>query len=328
MNDDSTGRNLPRSASGALPDPQFLGEFAKVIESWAKATTAGETEEAESAAMQAFSLACEEACKNPRPSLLLNQEANDLERKGDWSEAEAVRRKILVLEESTGDFGLIAKAQMDLSAFFRLLGRLDEASQFACAATASARRTNLFPLVVMALVCEVRCALERGDSAKALAAASEALGLIEAGKMYDPMRAKALTSRARCLVVQGRLTEAAPDLDSSWELLQATSGSWMMTMPGPIGARANWWEVKSQLESRKGNLGSAREAMTQAIDYHRRSDGPHALLTLARALERLGELSKAIGEVAEEARALNEAQAIRKDLRLPSKVGSRSDPPR
>ena len=294
-----------------------MEEFQKAIVSWKEATSAGKSEEAQTAAMQALNLVAEESLRNPSPSLLLRQEADNLELKCRWSEAEAVRRKVLALEDTTGNFGLIAKAQIDLCNLLRLVSRLEEATQLACAATDSARRTGIFPVVVMALRCEVRCSLERGDSTRALAAAEEALNLIEPGNLYDSMRAKALTTRARCLLANNDPTAAGVDLAASWELLQAQSGDWMMNMPGPIWAMASWWEVKSQLERRQGNLDDAREAITRAIDYHRRNDGPYALLALAQALEALGEISKAADDLADEERALDEAKSIRVNLQLP-----------
>ena len=87
-----------------------MKEFQKIIGSWAEATSAGKTQDAHNAAIQVLIMAAEHALKNPTPSLLLQQEADDLEHKGDWSGAEEVRRKILVLDEACGDFG--AKAQL------------------------------------------------------------------------------------------------------------------------------------------------------------------------------------------------------------------------
>jgi tetratricopeptide (TPR) repeat protein len=143
------------------------------------------------------------------------------------------------------------------------------------------------------------------------------LKLMEPGKIYDPMRAKALTTHAKCLLGNGDPTGAALYLAASWELLQAQSGSWMMTMPGPVGAMANWWEAKSQLEERQGNLAQAQAALAEAIGYRRQAEGPHARLALAKALEKLGEISQALGHVADGEQSRSEAQSIRLDLRLP-----------
>jgi len=299
------------------PDPQGMNEFADAIKSWADATSTGDSKAAQQAALEVFSLASEEALRNPTPDFLLKQEADNLESQGKWSEAEAVRKKVLELSERSGNFGLLAKAQMDLCALLRLVGRARDASHWASAAITSARRTEMVPLVVMALVHEVSCALDRGDTPGALAAVSEILQLIECGKLYGQMRARALTTRAKCLLTNGDPAGAALDLASSWELLQAQSGSWMMTMPGPVGAMANWWEVKSQLEERQGNLANAQAAMAEAINYRRQGEGPYALFALACSLEKLGQISKAVGDVADGEQAWSEAQTIRRDLQLP-----------
>jgi len=193
----------------------------------------------------------------------------------------------------------------------RFLGRTDEARQFACAATASARRTKIFPVLVMALETEAFCELDRGDSARALAAASEAVQIIEPGKVHDVMRAKALVTRARCLLANDDSTGAESDLAACWGLIQARPQS--LTMPGPILTLAFWWEVKSQLEERRGNLECAREALERAIAQRRQMQSPFALLALARALEKLGELSRAAKDPAGAERAVAEAKSIRKD---------------
>ena len=294
-----------------------MNEFAQEIKSWADATSTGDSQAAQQAALEVFILASEEALKNPTPDFLLQQEADDLESQCKWSEAEAVRRKVLDLSETTGNLGRLARAQMDLCGLMRLLGRVPDASHWASAAITSARRAELLPLVVMALGYEVSCALDRGDTPGALAAASEILQVIEQGKLYDQIRAKALTTRAKCLLANGDATGAALDLAASWELLQGQSSSWLMTMPGPVGARANWWEVKSQLEEQQGNLTQAQTAMTEAINYRRQAEGPHARLALARALEKLGEISQALGHVADGEQARSEAQSIHLDLQLP-----------
>lgn len=315
MSDDPKGPDNRAPLSDAAPDAVFIQEFEKVIQSYAEAVTDDKPEEAQNAAMQALLMAGEEALKNPTPSLLLKQEAGDYENKGDWAGAEAAYRKVVVLEESSGNFGMIAKAQMDLSRLLRLLGRLDEAWRFACQATTSARHTEIFPVLLMALSNESLCALDRGDYAGALKTAAEGVQVIEPGKIYEQMSAKALITRARCLLATGDPAGADLDLASSWEKLKARFGSALM--PGPLLALANWWEVKSQLEEKRANMEGAREAMARAIGYLRRMQGPYALFALARTLERVSALSSSGGESIEAERASSEAKAIRRDLHLP-----------
>jgi tetratricopeptide (TPR) repeat protein len=314
MSDDPKGPDNRAPLSDTAPDAVFMKEFEKVIQSYAEAVTDDKPEEAQNAAMQALLMAGEEALKNPAPSLLLKQEAGDCEDKGDWAAAEVAYRKVLALEESSGNFGMIAKAQMDLSRLLRLLGRLDEAWQFACQATVAARRTEIFPVLVMALNNESLCALDRGDYAAALKAAAEGVQVIEPGKMYELMRAQSLVTRARCLLVTGDPAGADLDLTSSWETLKARFGS--ASMPGPTWALANWWQVKSQLEEKRSNVGAAREAMAKALESFRQLQGPYALFAVARALERVCALSSLGGDPIEAERASTEAKAIRRDLHI------------
>jgi len=303
--------------SDSPPDPQFMKKFEEVIGSWAEATSAGRDADAQAAGMQALIMAAEEQLRNPSPDVLLMNEADELESQGDWAAAEAARRKVLALAESSGNFGKIAKAQMNLCRLLRAVGRGDEAWQFACAATISARRIKLFPLLVLVLLNESFCALQRGDSAKALTAAAEAVKVIEPGRLHNHERAMALTNRARCLLAHGDAIGAGSDLAAAWEPLQALSGSW--GMPGIRWTLAKWWEVKSRLEERLGNSNCAREAITTAIELYRQGQGPHALLTVAQALDKYAEISRAAGDPAGEEQSLSLAKSIREGLNLSHK---------
>jgi len=286
-----------------------------MIGSWAEATSAGNTQEAQNAAIMAYRMAEAQALNNPTPSLLLKQEAGDLESKGDWSGAEAVYRKVLALEESTGNFGSIAQAHLDLCQLLRLLGRSAEAGQLAVAATASARRTEIFPLIYVTLENEARCALERGALPEARVAAAEALQILEPGKLYELMRARALTTLARCLLATNDSAGAELHLLLAWELLKSHASASLL-LPGPTSALANWWEVKSRLEERQGNLPGALAALTHAIEFRRLLGGPYALGALARTLERLGAISRATGDFAGQELVLREAKCIRDGLKL------------
>lgn len=302
--------------SDSASDSQFMKQFDEVIGSYAEAATAGRDADAIAAGMRALIMAAEEQAKNPSPDVLLMIEADDLESRGDWGAAESTRRKVLALAESSENPGMIAKAQMDLSRLLRAVGRGDEAWQFACAASVSARRKKCFPLLVTALLNEASCALERKDLAKALAAASEAVQVVEPGKLYDHERARALTNRARCLVAQGDTAAAQLDLAAAWELLQARSGSWMLA--GIRWTLAQWWEVKGQLEEWLGNYLSGKEAITTAMELLRQSEGPHALLAMVRMLEKFADVSRAVGDPAAAEQSLSVAKSIRKGLLLPS----------
>jgi tetratricopeptide (TPR) repeat protein len=300
---------------GREPDPEFMKEFEKVINSFAQATEAGRVEEAEGAAMQALLLACQEALQHPTPSLKLKEEAGDRESERDWPGAERAYRKVLDFEEKSGNFAAIAKAQMDLSRLLRHTGKLTEARQLARAATESARRTEMFPVVVMALESEANCALAAGDAAAALSAASAAVQLIQPGRLYDSMRARSLVLRARCTLANGELAGAETDLEASWALLQSRTLS--QRLPGAILGLAQWWDLKSAVLERQAKFQEARQAMTQAIEFWRQMQSSYAVFALLEALEKLGALSKQIGDFPGGESALAEAKVVRSGLRLP-----------
>ncbi len=315
MSDDPRGLG-DRTPEHSDAEKAFLKDFEQAIASYAQAVEAGKAEEAQAAALEALALAADKAERHPTPGSVLGEEAAECKRKRDWVGAEAAYRKLLLLEEVTGTHALRAKAQMDLSGLLRLMGRLEEASQIAALATAAARQADMFPLLVTTLENEISCALARREPRTALAAAIEMVQVIEPRKLYDSMRARALTAYARCLVATGEVAEAESRLAASWELLQGPDTG--LNLFAPIFALANWWEVKSQVLEQRGNIEKAREALARCIDYRRRNDGPHAVFRLIRALERSAELSQRAGDLAQAEQAVAEAKSLREGLRLPA----------
>ena len=51
------------ASSNASPDPEFMKKFQAVIQSWSESTSAGKTEEAQNAAIEALIMAGEEGAR-------------------------------------------------------------------------------------------------------------------------------------------------------------------------------------------------------------------------------------------------------------------------
>jgi len=66
-------------------------------------------------------MAAAEAIAHPTPDLQAAEEAANSLRAGDWVRAEDAYRKLLTMQEQTGNPGLLAKRQMDLSRLFCLI---------------------------------------------------------------------------------------------------------------------------------------------------------------------------------------------------------------
>jgi tetratricopeptide (TPR) repeat protein len=319
MSDPSADPTKGQVPPEPAPDAAFMKKFEDAIVSWAELNSTGKPEEIHAASCQLMSMVIEERLRNPDPEVLVMDEADDLERKGDWQGAEALHRKLLAVKQESGNFGWIAKMQMDLCQLLRAVGRYDEAWEFACAATEAARRWEAtYLLLVMALLCKSGCASDRGDSANALAAASEAVALLKPEKLTDKMRAKALTARAKSLLARGDTEGAGLDLTAGWELLDPDSGPFMV--PGEVFALANWWEVESEREERRGNHWQARDAIARSIEYRRQLPSPYALVTLARSLARLAGFLTTFGDEEGAFRASSESKSIREALHLPVSV--------
>jgi hypothetical protein len=308
-----------QSAEGT--DQPFLKEFERAIQSFAEATEAGKPEEAHQAALNALMMAAAEAAKNPTPDLELAEKAGECENAGDWAAAEAAYRQLIAMREQSGNPGLIAKAQMDLSRLLRLLGRLDQAWELASAASASARATEVSPLIAMALENQALCALDRGDSNQALEAASQAFGVLKPGKITAHLRARALIHRAECLLVCADVQGSERDLNSSWELLE----EWRSPMlPGPTVTLSKWWDVRAQLDLRNGDLSQAAEALTRAINYRRNgiamhgAASPYAAAALGKLLEASGKVAQRRGDSTAALDAISEARLLREQAHLPA----------
>ena len=333
----------PKSAEPK--DAGWLKQFEQKIMAYSKAASAGQHDAAQAAALEALAMAAEEAERNPTPDLLLGMEADQCEEAGDWDGAEAARRKVLALHESglaqfdaaakacAADstavqpdddrwrfFGLIAKANVDLSGLQKRRGKLDEAWSSALAATAAARRANCWPLLHLALQNQATLALEREDSASALAAASEDVQQIEPGALSNSMRLRALVMRARCLTVTGDLTAAEQDLAASWPLIKPISHNPFAA--GAHSAIAGWWEATAKLRTRKQDVSGAVTAWKQAVEKRREvARLPHvnrssALTALATALQGCGEAFRQAGDADAARAALAEPETIRRDLGL------------
>jgi hypothetical protein len=101
--------------------PEFMEKLQGTIKSYAEAMTADQAEEADRAAAAELMMAAAGAIAHPTPDLQVAEEAANSLRAGDWVRAEEAYRKLLTMQEQTGNPGLQAKPQMDLSRLFCLI---------------------------------------------------------------------------------------------------------------------------------------------------------------------------------------------------------------
>jgi tetratricopeptide (TPR) repeat protein len=301
-------------------DEEFQKKFQELVMTAGEAANAGRDEEAQQAAMTMLLMSGARALKDPGPDVTLANEASRCESAGDWAGAEAARRKLLALREQEGRAGMTAKALLDLSRLLRLLGRLDEAWSYACAASEAARREDLAPLTVMTLENQALCALDRKDVPGALEAAERALSLVKPERIQNQMRMRTLILRAQVLVESGDATGAERDLGSACELESELP---FARMGGALMARARRWEIQAELHVRQGDLTQASESLAQAIALRREAGGgccatsPYVLVVRACGLERFADISRQLGNVAAEREAFSEAKALRDQAHLP-----------
>jgi tetratricopeptide (TPR) repeat protein len=309
-----------RGSGKEKPSP-LRESFRRSIEAYQKGVEANNTEQIEAAALHALAASAEIAEKEPRPELTLKLEAGKCEGRGDWAGAEALYHQVLGLEEASGNLGLIAKAHYDLSKLFLLIEDLDKADAAARKAAETARRADIFPLLVISLENLAVCELRRSNFAGALAAASEALSAIESGRMFDSMRAAAFVVRARCRLASGDIAGAENDLSEARPVLLEREVSPIFA--GISGRVAAWWEVTAGIRASQSDLPGACEAWAEAVKCRRHVaslphvSGPYTLATLARSLVRQGKAMEASGDREAGKASREEAARIWCELGLP-----------
>jgi tetratricopeptide (TPR) repeat protein len=313
----------PRAPRKGGPNSDSSDAITRALEAYQQGVAANNAEQVNAAAFDVLVAAAEETERHPTPQLKLQELARDCEARGDWAEAEACYHKVLALEEATGNSGLISKAHYDLSRFFLLIGDLEKADACAKAATAAARQCGVFPVLVMALEHQAICSLRRRDCAGALETASEAVRVVEPGRIHDGMRAGALVARARARMACGERTGAQSDLATSRPILLDQEISPIFA--GRHSRAAGWWEVTAQGRTCEDDLEGACAAWEEAVQCRRHVAslghvaGPHTLAALARSLRSLGEACDAAGKPEEGKAATAEARGIWYQLGLPER---------
>jgi tetratricopeptide (TPR) repeat protein len=296
--------------------PGLLDRFKQLLEEFAESKMAGDEPAAMTKALEAFSLASEETARNPTPELLMMEEADDRECHGDWAAAERARREVLRLSETEGNLGIIAKAHHDLSQFFQLRGRLDEAWTSALDATAAARRFELDMALAMMLENEAWCALIRGQADRALQAVEEGLNQLEATPMTRTSHARLRVLEARCLAARQDWSAAEVVLAKAREWMDADGLS--SVCPGPIATKAACWEVEAALCTGRNDPEGAVEAWRKAVEMRRSRTGfahlrgPYTLMGLGRALEGLSVALEKMGCLDEAQSSRDEAARLRR----------------
>jgi len=98
------------SPSEPEPNSASMDKFTRGLDAFQKSVSARNAEQVEAAALDMLAAATEHAEQNPTPQLTLKLAAGECEARGDWAGAEACYRKVLALEEATGNCGLIPKS--------------------------------------------------------------------------------------------------------------------------------------------------------------------------------------------------------------------------
>lgn len=300
----------PELSDGSTPE--FQKKFQEAIADWADATKGKDAEAAQAAAMEVLMLAAEEAERNPSPSLQLQQEADDLEEKCQWVEAERVRRQFLNMAEAEGNHGMIAKAQLDLSYNLRVRARMQEALEWVVAATESARRTKISTLTAMMLDAWAWCLLEMNRAEQTLPLLDEALSLTDP-ELGGSMRARLWAARAIVYARLGTETRAEEDLAACAETVD---GMVIGGFPGQILLKSRLLEATAALAGSRRDYKTATESIERALSWWWQVESTTAQLARARLLPKLADYHRLGGNEEQAEKARLEAATLRAQLNL------------
>lgn len=189
----------------------------------------------------------------------------------------------------------------------------------------AARKTDMAPLLLMALAGLFQCHLMKGDMTLAAATAEEAVQITPAEKMYDAQRARSLLMRARCRMEQGQVSQAEQDLEVAWRILAPQAKAAMFA--GVQGTLAVWWEITARIRTKSKDFAAAAQAMGKAVEFRRTVSqlpqlaGPHKHHALAKVLQDYSVALLAEGEVETATGAFDESRKIKQ------KIGNAIPPP-
>ena len=295
-------------------DDSQKGEFERLLKAFRSAQKRGDFEQAESIGVQCLAFASEEAERNPSESLSLVQEAHEHEEAARWEQAEAAHQRALALAQAEGNEVMICKAHDNLRSLYAICGTVDKALQAARAAVEAARKTDVTPLLLMALGGLFQCHLMKGDMTSAAAIAEEAVQITPAENMYDGQRARALLMRARCRLEQQQVSQAEQDLEVAWRVLAPQANATMFA--GIQGSLAVWWEITARIKTQSKDFAAAAQAMGKAVEFRRtvsqlpQITGLHKHHALAKLLQEYSVALRAEGKVEAATAAFNESQNI------------------
>jgi tetratricopeptide (TPR) repeat protein len=298
-------------------DDSQEGEFERLLKAFRSAQESGDFEQAEFIGVQCLVFAAEEAERNPSESLRVAQEAHEHEAAARWEQAEAAHRRALALAQAEGNEAMIFKAHDDLRSLYAICGTADKALQEAQAALEAARKTDMAPVLLMALGGLFQCHLMKGELTSAAAAAEEAIQITPAEKMYDGQRARALLMRARCRLEQGQVSQAEQDLEGAWRILAPQAKAAMLA--GVQGSLAVWWEITARIRTQSKEFAAAAQAMGKAVEFRRivsqlpQLEGPHKQYALARVLQDYSVALLAEGKVEAANAAFKESRNIQQE---------------
>jgi len=297
-------------------------ELEILLERHQEAVVRGDAAEAEWLAVEFLAAVSSQEAGEPGEDLKLKMAAHASEETADWGDAERAYRRAAELAETEGDDASTFKAHLDLSRLYSLLDRHDESLSAARDAVISARRTEMAPILTMALESYGSELLHHGNVDAASAAAEEILALVGDEKLYALSRARALVLRSRCSLARGRDDDAARDLDAALPAIRPFEQS--LLVAGYQSALSRWWQTHATLRTRHGDPAGAAEAMRIAARHARnvasapQLEGPYKHNGLARTLHRMALALLANGDTQEAQAAFRESRAIRESIGLPT----------
>lgn len=267
-----SGGEIPNETGEA---EAFDEHFQQRCLDYGKAIEEGRHQAAETAAIEMFQMAMMKAAtEEPSQETIWSQMAYECEERGNWTAAVEARRKVLELAQAHEKPEFAIKPHLDLAGLYALLGKSEEAREEIGVAVELASKSDIRPLLVMALEGKAKLELSENCAEQARAAVREALAAIPAEKLFDLQKARVLVLLANCEARCGALESAEEVLGAARGLMAPYGDSGFMG--GVQWCFARMAEVRAMIHHGRGEHAAAITTYGEVVARERGiAEQPH-----------------------------------------------------
>jgi tetratricopeptide (TPR) repeat protein len=286
--------------------------FEQGVTDFVKAVNEKSDAEAASIGWQMLLRAGTEALSNPSPSVFWMTKAAECEDVGNWAAAEDARKKALEAGMEHVNPAYAVKPHLDLASLYTILGRSEEALKHVEAALEVARKSELTPLLLLALEARLKCDCDNDTLREIRSTAMDRLGTLDEGRIFHHTKARLLLVEAECSLMLG-------ETDLAWEHLtkaQAFTVDWGENefMAGHQACRARAAKVRASLHAARAEWEQAILAHSEAVAREKSINSQDHVRGL-RSRHQFAKTLAGFADYLERGGRVNEAAQVREESR-------------